>query len=144
MLEKLRTHNRYIIIRFRLSEGKLVALSIIAMISTFALLVVFVNRGGVRPVLIFWKEKVETTIAFRNVNGQLEVVGLEGNTQVNPTLVSRTGDTAYALTVINQDTTSPHVFYIADGLIIRPGQNDTITIYPKNEGTYNYYDWLTK
>jgi hypothetical protein len=81
------------------------------MVATFALLVVFVNEGGVRPVSIFWKEKIETTIAFRNVNGQLEVVGLKGTTQVNPTLVSRTGDTAYVLTVINQDTTSPHVFY---------------------------------
>ena len=28
--------------------------------------------------------------------------------------------------------------------VIRPGQNDTITIYSKNEGTYNHYDWVTK
>jgi hypothetical protein len=66
----------------------------------------------------------------------------------DPTLVSRTGDTAYILTVVNQDTT-PYVFYIGGGLnihtkVIRPGQNDTITIYPQNEGTYNYYDWVTK
>ena len=148
MLENLPTYNRSAIRRFRLSEGKLVVLGIVAMIVAFALLVVFVNAGGVRHVSIFWKEKVETTIAFRNVNGKLKVIGLKGTTQVDPTLVSRTGDTAYALTVINQDTT-PQIFYIGDGLnlhtkIIRPGQNDTITIYPKNEGTYNYYDWVTK
>jgi hypothetical protein len=69
MFELLRTHNRSIIRRLRLSEAKLVALGIIAMAATFALLVVFVNGGGVRPVSIFWKEKVETTIAFRNFNG---------------------------------------------------------------------------
>lgn len=121
---------------------------IYAMIATFALLVVFVNGVGVRHVSIIWKEKVETTIAFRNVNGVLKVVGLKGTTQIHPTLVSRTGDTAYALTVINQDTT-PHIFFIVNGLnlhtkIIRPGQNDTITIYPKSERTYNYYDWVTR
>jgi Cupredoxin-like domain len=150
MLENLLTYSRSATRRFRprLSEGKLVAVGIIAMIAMFALLIVFVNGGGVRHVSIFWKEKVETTIAFRNVNGELKVVGLRGTTQIDPTLVSRTGDTAYALTVINQDTT-PHIFYIGDGLnldtkVIRPGQNDTITIYPKNEGTYNYYDWVTK
>jgi hypothetical protein len=132
----------------RLSDGRFVVLSMIAMISVFALLIVFVNGGGVRHVSIFWKEKIEASVAFRNVNGELKVVGINGITQVNPTLVSRTGDTAYILTVINQDTT-PHVFYIDGGLnihtkVIRPGQNDTITIYPKNEGTYNYYDWVTK
>jgi hypothetical protein len=140
--------NKSIIRKSRLTDGRFVAISIVAMISVFALLIVFVNGGGVRHVSIFWKEKIEASVAFRNVNGELKVVGINGITQVNPTLVSRTGDTAYILTVINQDTT-PHVFYIDGGLnihtkVIRPGQNDTITIYPKNEGTYNYYDWVTK
>jgi hypothetical protein len=71
-------------------------------------------------------------------------VQLKGNMQVNPTLVSRTGDTAYILTVINK--TNPHMFYV-DGInahtkILRYGQNDTITIYSNKEGTYNYYDRL--
>jgi hypothetical protein len=90
--------------------------------------------------------KVEATVAFRNVNGEVKIVGLKGNTQVNPILVSRTGDTAYILTVINQDPGSLHMFYI-DGInahtkILRSGENDTITIYSKKEGTYNYYDRL--
>ena len=73
-------------------------------------------------------------------------MGLKGITQVNPTLVSRTGDTAYILTIINQDSGSLHMFYI-DGLnahtkILRPWDNDTITIYSKSQGTYNYYDRL--
>jgi hypothetical protein len=142
------THNKTVISKSRLTEGRFVALSIVAMVAAFALLIVFVNGGGVRHVSIFWKERIDTTVAFRNVKGELKVLGLKGTTQVNPTLVARTGDTAYVLTVINQDTI-PHLFYIADGLnihtkIIRPGQNDTITIYPKSEGTYNYYDWVTK
>ena len=129
-----------------LSEGKLVLFGIIAMIAAFAILLIFVSAGGVRHVPITWKEKVKATIAFRNVAGKVEVVGLKGNTQVNPTLVSRTGETAYILTIINQDPSSPHMFYI-DGInahtkILRPWENDTITIYSKSHGTYNYYDRL--
>ena len=57
----------------------------------------------------------------------------------------RTGDFAYILTIINQDAV-PHMFYV-DGLemhskLIQPGENDTITLYSKKEGTYNYYDGL--
>ena len=60
--------------------------------------------------------------------------------------MSRTGDTAYILTIINQDPASPHMFYVtginAHTKILRPGENDTITIYSKSQGTYNYYDRL--
>ena len=55
-------------------------------------------------------------MAFRNIDGQVKVVGLEGNAEVNPTLVMRTGDFAMELTVINQDNV-PHALYI-DGLNI--------------------------
>jgi hypothetical protein len=67
--------------------------------------------------------------------------------QTNPTLISRSGDdTVYALTVINQDN-DLHMLYI-DGLnlhtkILRPGESDTISIYPEEEGSYKYYDRLT-
>jgi hypothetical protein len=130
----------------RLTEGKLVLIGIIAMILVFAILLIFVSGGGMRHVPIVWKEKVEATVAFRNINGEVKVVGLKGIIQVNPTLISRTGDTAYILTVINQDPGSLHMFYV-DGInahtkILRSGENDTITIYSKKEGTYNYYDRL--
>jgi hypothetical protein len=62
----------------------------------------------VRHVPIIWKERVEAIVAFRNVIGE-EVVGLKGITQVNPALVSRTGATAYVLTIINQDPDSLHI-----------------------------------
>lgn len=62
-------------------------------------------------------------------------------------MVSRTGDTAYILTIINQDPSSSYMFYI-DGInahrkILRPWENGTITIHSKSHGTYNYYDRLS-
>jgi hypothetical protein len=135
-----------IISRFKLTDAKFVVFGIIGVIAAFTVLILFVGEGGVRHVPITFDEIIQTTVAFRDIDGETEVVGITGNTQVNPTLVSRTGtDTAYVLTVINQGDTS-HMFYI-DGLnlhtrILRPGDNDTITIYPKTEGVYDYYDRL--
>ena len=132
--------------KIRLTDARLVTFGIIGMIAVFAILVLFVGGGGVRHVPITFKEIIQTTVAFRNIDGETKVVGITGNTQVNPILVSRTGtDTAYVLTVINQDDTL-HMFYI-DGLnlhtkILRPGESDTITVYPKSEGVYHYYDRL--
>jgi hypothetical protein len=128
---------------FNLSERKLVLVAVVGMLVAFAVLLTLVGGGGVRHVPIYWKEKIEATVAFKTIDGQLKVVGIKGNGQVNPTLVSRTGDTAYILTVVNEDI-NPHMFYI-DGInahtkLLRQGQNDTITIYSKKEGTYNYYD----
>lgn len=117
--------------------------SIIGGMIFFFLLVGFIGQGNVRQVPIFFKEHMEATVAFRNIDGETKIVGLKGNADVNPTLVMRTGDFAYIITVINQDET-PHMFYV-EGLevhtkLLRPGENDTITIYSKNPGTYNYYD----
>ncbi|MGA9169091.1 MAG: hypothetical protein WBZ20_02970 [Nitrososphaeraceae archaeon] len=126
--------------KFNITEGRLVTFGIIGMVAAFGILIVFVSGGAIRPVPIFLKEKIETTVAFRNANGNLKVAGIKGNSGINPTLLTRTGGTAYILTVINQDT-NLHMFYI-DGLnlhtkILKHGENDTITIYPKNEGAYN-------
>lgn len=109
----------------------------------FVMIVWFVGEGNIRQVPIFLKEHQEATITFRNIDGVTKIVGLKGNGETNPTLVMRTGDFAYILTVINQDSV-PHMLYV-DGLavhtkLIQPGENDTITLYSKEEGTYNYYD----
>jgi Cupredoxin-like domain len=132
--------------RFRLTDSKIVAFAIIGVIAVFGILIFFVGEGGVRHVQITFKEVIQTTVAFRNIDGETKVVGITGNTQVNPALVSRTGaDTAYVLTVINQDN-DLHMLYIDDlnlhTKILRSGENDTITIYPKREGVYEYYDRL--
>ena len=77
------------------------------------------------------------------MTGFVQVVGISGvKGETNPTLLSRTSF-AYVLNVINNGTTF-HRLYI-DGLnvqtdLLAPGENDTITVFPTEEGTYNYYD----
>ncbi|MDH3203129.1 MAG: cupredoxin domain-containing protein, partial [Nitrosopumilus sp.] len=98
---------------------------------------------NVREVPLFYPEKVEQTVSFEEVNGKVQLVGITGiKGEVNPTLLTRTSF-AYILTVINNGTTN-HRLYI-EGLnaqtdLLDPGQNDTITVFPNEEGTYNYYD----
>ena len=125
------------------NDKKILIGSIIGGMVFFSLIVGFIGQGNIRQVPIFFKEHMESTVAFRNIDGETKIVGMKGNSDVNPTLVMRTGDFAYILTVINQDTVS-HMFYVK-GLevhtkVLRPGENDTITIYSKNPGTYDYYD----
>ncbi len=115
-----------------------------------AAMIGFVGQGNVREVPLFYPEKVEQTVAFQEVDGKVQIVGITGvKGEANPTLLSRTSF-AYILTVINNGTTH-HRLYI-DGLnvqtdLLSPGESDTITVIPTKEGIYNYYDkrqWLTQ
>jgi hypothetical protein len=129
-----------------MDEGKLVAVALIGGLVALILFFVLISGGLVRHVPITWQEKIETTIAFKTIDGQLNVVGIKGNSGTNPTLLMRTKDFAMVLTVINQDSI-PHMLYI-DGLavhtkILKGGENQTITFYSPTEGTYNYYDRLS-
>lgn len=126
--------------------GLLVSFAVIGTLGTLILLLFFVSVGTVRHVPITWQEKIETTVAFKTIDGQLKVIGIKGNGAVNPTLLMRTHDFAMILTVLNQDN-RPHMLYI-DGLnvhtnFLRPGENQTIKFFSPNEGTYNYYDRLS-
>lgn len=128
----------------KFTEGKIIAFSVIGMSLVLVISIILIEQGTVRHVPITFKEVIKATVAFKNIDGDLKVVGIIGNTGLNPALVSRTGgETEYSLTVINEDLT-PHMFYI-DGLslhtkLLRHGENDTITIQPDKEGIYNYYD----
>jgi hypothetical protein len=129
-----------------MDEGKLVAVTLIGGLVALILFFVLISSGIVRHVPITMKEKIETTVAFRTIDGKLDVVGIVGNSGTNPTLLMRTKDFAMVLTVINQDKI-PHMLYI-DGLaihtkILKAGENQTITFYSPTEGTYNYYDRLS-
>ena len=103
----------------------------------------FIGQGNVREVPLFYPEKVEQTVSFEEVDGKVQIVGTSGvKGEINPTLLSRTSF-AYVLNVINNGTTF-HRLYI-DGLnvqtdLLAPGENDTITVFPIEEGIYNYYD----
>lgn len=126
-----------------LGSSRIVVIALVTTLVFFVLIVVFVGEGFVRQVPIFWKEDIRTTVAFKEIDGQLKVVGLIGNGGTDPTLVMKAGSTPYILTVINQDS-KPHMFYV-DGLnahtkVLRAGENDTIILVSKNENTYNYYD----
>jgi hypothetical protein len=129
-----------------MDEGKLVAVALIGGLVALILFFVLISGGIVRHVPITWKEKIETTVAFKTINGKLNIVGIVGNSGTNPTLLMRAQDFAMVLTVINQDNI-PHMLYI-DGLgvhtkILKQGENQTITFYSPTEGTYNYYDRLS-
>ena len=119
---------------------------IVGLTSGMAALVVmigFIGQGNVREVPLFYPEKVEQTVSFEEVNGKVQLVGIKGvKGEINPTLLTRTSF-AYILTVINNGTTH-HRLYI-EGLnvqtdLLKPGQNDTVTIFPNEEGIYRYYD----
>ena len=112
-------------------------------IVSFALLMVFVGGGNVRHVQIYLPEQIKQTIAFEE-NGHVRIDGVFGTGEAdNPTLITRSGNYAYVLTVVNHGKL-PHMLYI-DGLNIQtkflhPGENDTITIVSKEPGVYHYYD----
>lgn len=103
----------------------------------------FIGQGNVRQVALFWPEKVEQTVAFEDVDGDVQLRGIKGiSGEPNPTLISRTSF-AYILTVINNGD-KHHRLYI-EGLevqtdLLEPGQEETLTILADKEGTYNYYD----
>lgn len=126
-----------------LKDKKIIIFAIIGSMIGFAAIIGFIGQGNVRHVQIFWQEKVEQTVAFEDIDGKVQLIGLSGiGGEPNPHLVSRTSF-AYILTVINNGD-KHHRLYI-EGLevqtdLLEPGQKDTITIYPTQEGIYKYYD----
>jgi hypothetical protein len=125
------------------SDKKFIIIIIVVGIATLAIMIGAIGQGNVREVPLFYPEKVEQTVAFQEVDGEVMLVGKLGiKEDNNPTLIMRTSF-AYILTVVNEGTTH-HRLYI-DGLevqtdLLNPGENDTITIIPTKEGVYNYYD----
>jgi len=124
-------------------DRKLIILAIIAGVFGLASMIGFIGQGNIRPVEIFWQEKVEQTVSFEDIDGQVQLQGKVGVIgEPNPHLISRTSF-AYILTVINNGD-KHHRLYI-EGLeiqtdLLEPGEQDVITIYPIEEGIYKYYD----
>lgn len=124
-------------------DKKFIIVVLIIGVTTLVILIGVIGQGNIRQVQIFYPEKIEQTVAFQDVEGKVRLVGILGvDGKENPTLVIRT-NFAYILTVIN-DGNKHHRLYI-DGLevqtdLLKPGENQTLTILPKNEGVYNYYD----
>ncbi len=125
------------------SDKKFIIIVLVVGIAALVIMIGAIGQGNVREVPLFYPEKVEQTVAFQEVDGKVMLVGKLGvKEDNNPTLIMRTSF-AYILTVVNEGTTH-HRLYI-DGLevqtdLLSPGENDTITIIPTEEGVYNYYD----
>ena len=124
-------------------DRRLIIIAIIAGVVGLGSMIGFIGQGNVRHVEIFWQEKVEQTVVFEDVGGQVQLRGISGiGGESNPYLISRTSF-AYILTVINNGD-KHHRLYI-EGLetqtnLLEPGQQDIITIYPTKEGIYKYFD----
>lgn len=125
------------------SDKKFIVFVLIGGLAALVMLIGFIGQGNVRHVEIFFPEQVQQTVAFKDVDGEVRLVGISGiGGDDNPTLIMRTSF-AYVLTVVN-DGNQHHRLYI-DGLevqtdLLKPGEKDIITVYPTEEGTYNYYD----
>ncbi len=104
---------------------------------------IFIGQGNIRHVTISWQEKIEQTVAFEDIDGNVQLKGISGiGGEPNPYLVIRT-NFAYMLTVINNGD-KHHRLYI-EGLnvqtdLLESGQQETLTIYHTEEGIYKYYD----
>ena len=127
-----------------LEQSKLlIVVAIIVGVSAMVISVAYIGGGNVRHVEIFLPEKIKQTVAFEDVDGKVRLVGISGTGEANnPTLVTRVSF-EYVLTVLNHGD-KHHRLYI-EGLdvqtdLLEPGEEDTITITPLKEGTYNYYD----
>ena len=126
-----------------LNEKQFVIVGLVVGLVALASFVAVIGQGNVRHVEIFWPEKVEQTVAFKDIDNDVKIVGISGTSEDNnPTLIMRTSF-AYILTVENHGD-KHHRLYI-DGFnvqtdLLKPGQSGTIVIYPDKEGLYNYYD----
>jgi hypothetical protein len=125
------------------SDKKFIVIILVVGVAALAIMIGAIGQGNVREVPLFYPEKVEQTVAFQEVDGKVMLVGKSGILEKNnPTLIMRTSF-AYILTIVNEGTTH-HRLYI-DGLevqtdLLAPGENYTLTIFPSEEGVYNYYD----
>jgi hypothetical protein len=125
------------------SDKKFLIIVLVVGVAALGIMIGVIGQGNVREGTLFYPEKVEQTVAFQEVDGKVKIVGKLGVIEDdNPTLIMRTSF-AYILTIVNEGTTH-HRLYI-DGLevqsdLLSPGENDTLTIFPSEEGVYNYYD----
>lgn len=127
-----------------LSKDRLLILvAIVIGVLALAGTIMFIGQGNVRQVPIFWQERIEQTVAFEDIDGQVQLRGISGiDGEPNPHIIIRI-NFAYILTVINNGD-KPHRLYI-EGLnvetnLLEPGQAETLKIYPSKEGIYKYYD----
>ncbi len=124
-------------------NNSLIIIALLIGVVAFAGMIAFIGQGNVRHVSIFWQERVQQTVGFEDIDGQVQLRGISGvGGDPNPHLITRTSF-VYLLTVVNNGD-KHHRLYI-EGLdvqtdLLEPGQRETLTIYPDKEGVYKYFD----
>ncbi len=84
-----------------LNDKNFIIIALVVGFSALVILTAIIGQGNVRHVTIFWQEKVEQTVVFEDVDGDVQLRAIKGvKSEPNPTLISRTSF-AYVLTVIN-------------------------------------------
>jgi hypothetical protein len=79
------------------NNKKLIVIAIIVGVIGLGAMIGFIGQGNVRHVEIFWTEKVEQTVAFEDVNGEVQLKGISGiSGELNPHLISRTSFGLYS------------------------------------------------
>src|SRR3970040_2980618 len=126
-----------------LKDKWIIFVAVVLCIAVLGRMMIFIGQGNIRHVPISWQEKIEQAVAFEDIDGKVQLKGISGiDGEPNPHLITRT-NFAYILTVINNGD-KHHRLYI-EGLniqteILEPGQQDTLTFNPTEEGVYKYYD----
>ena len=59
------------------NDKKFVIIGIVAGVIGLSVMVGFIGQGNVRHVAIFWQEKVEQTVVFEDIDGEVQLRGLE-------------------------------------------------------------------
>ncbi|KFM15529.1 hypothetical protein SCCGRSA3_00846 [Marine Group I thaumarchaeote SCGC RSA3] len=69
----------------------LIIAGLVAGMVGLAVMIGFIGQGNVRHVEIFWTEKVEQTVVFQEIDGDVQIKAIKGvKGDNNPTLISRT------------------------------------------------------
>ena len=125
------------------NDKKLILIAMIVGLIGLASMIGFVGQGNIKHVEIFWQEKVQQTVSFEDVDGEVQLRGISGiSGETNPHLISRTSF-AYIITVINNGDKHHRLFiegFEIQSDLLEPGQQDVITLYPTEEGIYRYFD----
>jgi len=103
----------------------------------------FIDQGNVRHVSFFWQERVEQTVAFEDVCGDVQLRGISGiGWGPNPYLIPKT-NFEYLLTVINNGDKHRRLYIDGSNVqkdLLEPESQEILTIHPDKECIYKYFD----
>ena len=72
-----------------MKDRHFVIIGLIIGIIGFASFIGVIGQGNVRHVQIFWPEKVEQTVAFKDIGDTVKLVGISGTAEDNNPSISK-------------------------------------------------------